>query len=240
MKTSKLIALAAFAAISMSASAQFANTSNRSTGTRSGSGAGISIENDCNSYSRVSLGYMGVNFTEKEDGSSYSDDDMALKGFTFGYTRGLSVSSTLPVFVEVGAQMNYATKNESESGVTDRTNLLALSVPVSLTYKLGFSNGMYIAPYAGIHFDLGLLCNEKMKAKSGGQSYSESINFYSSDDMGDETFKRFQMGYQVGGNLGYKQINFGIGYKGSFLPIYKEGDYKILTGGVVVTLGYNF
>lgn len=70
------------------------------------------------------------------------------------------------------------------------------------------------------------------------------MSYYSEDDMDDMdmdgSFNRFQMGYQVGVNLGYKSLNFGIGYKASFLPIYSEDEVKIQTGGIVATIGYNF
>lgn len=242
MKTSKFLALAAFAAFASTASAQFVNTNNTSSGIRGG-GAGISLENDCNSYSRFSVGYMGVNFKQNEDGFSYSDDDSNLKGLTVGYTRGISLSSSTPLFFELGGQLNYATKSDSysEYGESEslRLNFLALSVPVSLSYKLKFSNGLYIAPYAGIHFDLGLLLNAKYSAKSGSEKLSYTASYYNDDDV-DDTYNRFQMGYQVGANLGYKKINIGVGYKASFLPIYSEDDFKIQTGGPVITLGYNF
>lgn len=243
MKTSKFMALAAFAAFASTASAQFVNTNNTSSGIRGG-GAGISLENDCNSYSRFSVGYMGVNFKQSDDDSSYTNDDSNMKGLTVGYTRGISLSSSTPLFFEIGGQVNYATKSESESesglSISGRRNFLALSVPVNFTYKVSMSNGLYIAPYAGIHFDLGLLFNEKMTVKYKSEKESVTASYYDSDDMDGDTFNRFQMGYQVGANLGYKKFNIGVGYKASFLPIYSEDDFKIQTGGPVVTVGYNF
>lgn len=242
MKVTKFLVLAAFAAFAASASAQFARTSNSSSGLRGGGGS--LLENDCSDYNRVSFGFMNENFREIEDGVSYTDDDMQLKGFTAGITHGFSLSKAYPVFVELGGRLNFATRAESESedGVkwTDRLSHLALSVPVNLTYKLGFSNGFYVAPYAGIHFDLGLLFNEKESISGGGESLSNSMSLYSSDDMDDEPFKRFTMGYQVGGNIGYKNFNLGIGYKASFLPLYSEDDYKVQSNNFQVTLGYNF
>lgn len=242
MKTFKFMAMAAFAAFATTASAQFVNTNNSSSGTRGGSS--LSLEKDCNSYSRFSVGYMGVKLKETEDGSSYTDDDNNMSGLTVGWTRGISLSSNTPLFFEVGGQVNYATKSDSESmsgvSISERINFLALSVPVNFTYKVSMSNGLYIAPYAGIHFDLGLLFNDKATAKYKSEKESLSQSFYDSDDMDGDPFNRFQMGYQVGANLGYKKFNIGIGYKASFLPLYSEDDYKIQTGGPVITVGYNF
>lgn len=205
-----IILMAAFAAFATTASAQ-----------------GISIEKNCDNYGRVSLGYMGVNYHMK-----HVDFDNGLKGFTLGYTKGLNVVKNLPLFVEVSGQLNYATYSESEGKAKARENLLAVSVPVNATYKVSFTNGLYVAPYAGIHFDLGLLYNDKFTY----EGESETENLY----KGEDGANRFQMGYQAGVNLGYKMVNLGVGYKGSFLPIMGEGDYKVQTGGIVVTVGYNF
>lgn len=240
MKITKFIALVAFAAITTTASAQFANTSNSTSG-----GSGFGIENDCSSYSRINFGYIGINFKAEYDDVSVTDDSDNLKGFTVGYTKGINLTSACPLFLEAGGQLNYARWSESDSDdglkVSEAINFLSLSVPLNLTYKLSFSNGFYVAPYAGINFELGLLLNNTAKASYHGQSESKTQNMYSSDDMGDDsTFNRFQMGYQVGGNIGYKRFNLGLGYKGSFLPIFDHDGLSIQTGGPVITVGYNF
>lgn len=207
--------------------------------------ASAQIEKNCDSYSRVSFGFQGTNFTSIYDGNRVSFKDGNLKGFTAGYTKAINLTKAQPLFLEVGGNVNFGTWGKSESeedySYSLRQNYLGLSIPINLTYKLSFSNGIYVAPYAGIHFDLGLLYNMKETEKYDGKSESTTASMYSSDDMGkDGTYNRFQMGYQAGVNLGYKFFNFGIGYKGSILPIYSQDKYKIQNGGLVVTVGYNF
>lgn len=238
MKLSKIFALAALAAFAATANAQFANTSKSSS---RGSSSGIIVK-DCNSYSRLELGYLGTNFNIKTDWGEL-DDFYDLKGFTLGYARGISLSEEIPIFLEVGSQINYGTHSESEEdedeSIKVRTNLLTLAVPVTFVGKLSFSNGIYLAPYLGIHFDVNLLFNDKTKysysyrGDSGSETETESY-------FEEDGWKRFQMGFQSGLNVGYKKFNLGIGYRGNFMPIYKEGGIKIKTGGLVVALGYNF
>lgn len=117
-----------------------------------------------------------------------------------------------------------------------RTNMLTISVPVSISYKLSFNNGVYLAPYAGVHFNLHMLANSKTTVD--GKSSGKTLSMFDKKDMGskDATWNRFQMGYQVGANIGYNAFNFGVGYSGEFSEISK----KVSTGGVVVNLGYNF
>lgn len=252
MKLSKIFALAALAAFAATANAQFANTSKSSS---RGSSSGIIVK-DCNSYSRLELGYLGTNFRTKYSDNyfdylfeDYDEDDCDnlfddLKGFTVGYTRGISLSPKIPIFLEVGPQVNFGTYKETEADdelekLTHRYNLLTLAVPVTFTGKLSFNNGCYIAPYLGIHFDVNLLYNVKDKysysyrGDSGSETDTENL-------FEEDSYKRFQMGFQSGVNFGYKKINLGIGYRGNFMPIYKEGGIKIKTGGLVVALGYNF
>lgn len=246
MRFTKILMLVAFAASTTLASAQFANTS-KSSSSRSSNGTGFTLNKDLPSYNRLSFGYSGVNFNVSYNGKADDEESHTLKGLTISYVRGIKLTSSQPLFLEVGGELNFGTYKESEDEdyddfeYTRRENRLALSVPVSLTYKLGFSNGIYIAPYAGIHMDLGLIHKAKDTYSDEDESETDTWNFYSSKDMGKgETLKRFQMGYQVGANIGYKQFNFGVGYKGEFTPIYSHQKYKITTGGPVVTIGYNF
>lgn len=246
MKLSKFFTLAALAAFAATANAQFANTS-KSFSRSSGSGI---IVRDCDSYSRLEVGYLGTNFNLKTAWGDFKTDcgDLYdfydLKGFTLGYARGISLSKEIPVFLEVGSQINYGTHNESEEeneyvSIKVRTNLLTLAVPVTFVGKLSFSNGIYLAPYLGIHFDVNLLFNDKTKYSYSyrGDSGSETdTDSYFEEDG----YKRFQMGFQSGLNVGYKKFNLGVGYRGNFMPIYKEEGHKMKTGGPVVTLGYNF
>lgn len=190
---------------------------------------------DCEGYNRVSFSYASLSMTSKI--SSFSTTE-TMPGFKFGWLKGISVSQELPFFVEAGLDFSYNTKSEKVQGIKMSSSTAAIAIPVNATYKLAFKNGLYLAPYFGLHFKVNVLGKEKMSY--GGESASSS--WFSKDDMDDETYNRFQMGWQSGLNLGYKMINLNIGYMGDFMPLYKEkeSDMKIKTGGFVVGVGFNF
>jgi len=52
----------------------------------------------------------------------------------------------------------------------------------------------------------------------------------------DYTWKRFQMGWQVGVGLNYNSLYIGVGYTKDFIELCK----KTKMGYASITLGYNF
>lgn len=74
----------------------------------------------------------------------------------------------------------------------------------------------------------------------GGQSKTirSSMNMFDKDDVGGEknTWKRFQMGWQIGVGLDYNKLHVGLGYTKDFMELSK----KLKTSSVLVSLGYNF
>lgn len=221
-------------------------------------------------YNRLSFG-LSTNKWKVSDKELFDFEDfggkesLTLKGLDLNYLHGISLTQRIPLFLEVGGRLTFDTykheETEREKGYykevyKDRLNLLALSVPVNVTYKYAFSNGMYIAPFAGIHFRLNLLANDKWDYEQNfegsyadrydDESESGTVSFFKADDEDDEayfdededTFKRFQFGGQIGVNLGYKAFNLGFAYYFD-TPLYNN-DFKIKNGGISLTVGYNF
>lgn len=107
MRTIKFMLAACLLAAATTASAQFANGSASS---KKGSSATV-VNTD--SYGRFYVSYNPL--TIKPD---YSDaKNMTLSGVTVGFTKGISVSKSLPLFVEVGARFNFAFKSEDGYGM---------------------------------------------------------------------------------------------------------------------------
>lgn len=98
MKTIKTLLAVCLLATATTVSAQSAN----GTSTAVGSG----------SYSRFYVSYNPLTLKPDYNGAK----NTTLTGFTFGYTKGFSVSKSLPLFVEVGARLNYAFKKENGEG----------------------------------------------------------------------------------------------------------------------------
>lgn len=260
MKTFKFIALSAMAVCALSANAQFANTGKSSKG--GSSKAGSVLVNDCESYNRFYIGYSALkpHVASNVKGAttlveSANDDLKSLGGFKLGYLKGVSLSENLPLFLEVGAEFALNTKTNcmaleycSDSFYDDfRSTSVAIDVPFSLAYKLGFSNGFYVEPYAGIRARVNVL-GKTVYTGSNSNIDSEGLNWYDdgTSQMGkDDAYRRFQFGGQFGVNLGYKAINLNIGYD-MYSPIWKS-DYsgtdsytKYNTRNFNIGLGYNF
>ena len=226
----------------------------------------VKVESENRGYNRLSFGLATdkLKSDEKvfEDAKGKDSKTLGLKGIDLTYLHGIPVSKKLPMFVEVGGRFTFTTNKDSDKGSYDgykyeesvRSNLMSLSVPVNFTYKHTFSNGLYLAPYVGIHFRLNLIAQEKWETEYDGESEDGTANYFKADDYDDDaafgdnedTWKRFQFGGQVGLNIGYKALNLGIGYYFAS-PIYKyeddyssKYDFKIKTGSLALTLGFNF
>lgn len=212
MKTVKLFLTVCLLAAVTSASAQFAN----------GGGSKSSNFKNTDSYNRVWFGYQPMSMTYSYSGYSSSE---SLSAIAFGYTRGISVMETQPLFVEVGGNLGYGFKSINNASL----NLVAVQVPVNLTYKFSFGNGDFsLAPYFGLNFRINLLGS----ISEGG----ESINIFDKDIMGNDAYKRFQMGWQIGVGLNYKRFYFGAGYGTDFMEICENT--KI--GTATIAVGINF
>ena len=196
-------------------------------------------------------------------GKCLTQRKIRMKGFDVNYLHGFSLTQKIPLYLEVGGRLTFDTykwdKYREYYGSwfkeKDRFNILSLSVPINVSYKYTFNNGLYIAPFAGIHFRLNLLGQWKYETvNSDGHSHDGTINLFKADDYDDDAFceededpcKRFQFGGQLGVNFGYKAWNMGLAY---YLdtPFYKydevsnsKEDFKYKASGIALTVGYNF
>lgn len=211
MKNLKVLFAAAFIAISAPAFAQFANSGNSSSAA------------DTEDYNRVGVTYNNWNMSPKGgDGTGFS-------GFAVDYIHGFSVSSDLPLFIETGLKFTMGFHSEDIEGYDDdysaKMTYGNLSVPVNVAYKFALNDEMSIVPYTGINFKLNLIGKTKVE--------DESVSWY--DEEGGD-LKRFQMGWQIGAGLNYKQFYVGLGYEIDFIKIAD----KVNTSNFYVGVGYNF
>lgn len=200
---------------------------------------------DTNNYNRISLGFsMFVSKIEvNSDLNTYR-----FHGGELDYVRGINLTKKAPVFLEVGGRVTYdmykTIKSEVESQeISLSRSFLALSVPVSFTYKATFGNGFYLAPYLGPHLRVNILGQDKLayKIQQNGVDEVDVEEKYGlfDNDATDPTFKHIQFGAQGGLNLGYKRVNIGVGYYFDS-PIYKLENKSMLMHGLSASVGINF
>ena len=208
--------------IALAANAQIVSSRSRSITTE---------QQEFPNYNRIYVAYTPMGFF----GDYKPDGWDTAPGLTLGWTGGWSISKTVPLYVEGGLNIKWNHMSEKDDYYNEKVtgNFLCLNLPVNITYKINIPqvDGLSIAPYAGVHLTGNLLGKEKI-----WDSYS--VNLFNKDDMegSDNTANRIQFGWQAGVGFNYKFLYLGVGYSSEFTN-YME---KVRTGGLVVSLGYNF
>ena len=150
---------------------------------------------------------------------------------TFGYGHAFGLSDNVPVYVEPGAALQYFF--DSENGV--KFQMLSLKIPVNLIYTWKVSDNVCIDPYFGLFMRANLMAKDKFD-KSWG-SPTSSVNLFSKDDMGDDTWNRVQAGLQVGVRVRlYNVCTLGFGFSQDFNTISESTHMHSFD----FTLGLNF
>lgn len=141
MKTLKVIMLAGALATAATASAQFANSSSKSASTGDNSG-----------YNRIALSFNNTHFGYNKQAGG-SDYNFSLNGVGLDYIHGFSVSSSLPMFVETGLNLNFGFGSEDgdkidfiDGWVQEKQSrqFINLQVPVNFAYRFTITDGVYV------------------------------------------------------------------------------------------------
>lgn len=234
MKKIKLLVAAALLAVGTTASAQFSNSRARSARNVSTKG-----------WSTFYVQYNPI----KAKIDVKDADDMSFNGFSVGYNKAFSVSKSIPLFVEAGIGLQYASYKDDvlygydadtyeEVEAERKITMFAAKVPVSLMYQWNIpSSKVALIPFLGIT----MRYNFSAKGNNSNDDYDvdEDFDLFDKDDMGDDdaTWNRFQLGWQIGVNA---RINssflLGVSYGTDFSEIAEKT--KIQTTSV--TLGYCF
>ena len=187
-------------------------------------------------YNRIYIGYTPIMAT---------DDDMwddTFHGLNVGYTKGLSLNGNVPLYLEVGANVQFNMYSEEEYDYAHDLTMtfLQAQIPVNVTYlfPLGDS-GITLAPYAGLSAKFNILGKQKLENPDNGNSHE--VDFFSKDDLVDDTAKRFQVGMQLGANITFgENWNLGIGYQRDLTSFMEADSHKLMFHGIVATVGFNF
>lgn len=219
MKTIKFLAVAVAMMASVPAMAQFAG----------GGSSSSSSTGDNENYQRIQVGYDAL----LQKGSS-------AHGVAAGYTYGLNLSSDLPLYLEFGGRLNFNTAN--------KTNIMAISVPVNVAYKFNVTDGIAITPYTGINFRINLLATNDGHSMFGsdsddpeGRSLSRSNDDPDDedwDDYYDMSARRFQMGWQIGAGVNFGKWYAGLEYGLDFIKFQKSANNT--ASRLNVSVGYTF
>lgn len=166
-------------------------------------------------YDRISANYTSL---------TYGDGDAVeptFPGIELAWDHGYNLANKkMPLYLEVGLHAQYNSADVQTRYDDETFKHIEVSIPLSVTYKFSW-NGVYAAPFAGINLKSAFV-----------------------DDVADymEDQKYFQVGYQLGLNIGYKALNVQIGYKGDIMPVSGDAEYsngELKTSAFFIGLGIN-
>ena len=259
----KFLALVAAMMISTTSFAQFSQSKSSSNSSNEIAKGWNSLYVQYNSigtsYSLSSFDY-GDEYQKAIDNSGLSDK---LNAFSIGYNRAINLTPSTPLYLEVGAALQYAfysdeaTEKDRYEEVTLKytANMLTAKVPVSLLYHIDIPNSDFaIEPFVGIDFKYNILGSVKQKLTEIEEHDNVGGSGYYDDDVYEETTKinnifdkkkcdghqanRFQAGWHVGANFVYKKAFIGISYGQDFSKFHDDIDLKFNT--LSATLGCRF
>lgn len=247
----KFLALVAAMMISTTSFAQFAQFSQSKSSSNSSNEISkgwnslyVQYNSIGTSYSLSSFDY-GDEYQKAIDNSGLSEK---LNAFSIGYNRAINLTPSTPLYLEVGAALQYAFYSDDYSD--DYSNyyykftgsMLTAKVPVSLLYHVAIPNSDFaIEPFAGIDFKYNIIGTAKAKSENtyNNKTYEEKIdNIFDKKDCDGHQANRFQAGWHVGANFVYKKAFIGISYGQDFSKFHDDIDLKFNT--LSATLGCRF
>lgn len=135
-------------------------------------------------------------------------------GLMAGFSMGNRVSSSVPVYADYGVDIHYAWREVEKV----KNNFLSAVIPVNIAYKFDVNDSpLSFYPYAGFAAGLNILANVK--------DQGETANLFDSDG-GDDHWKRFQLGVQVGIKIIIND-RFTVGYE--YRPFITEAAESLKT-----------
>lgn len=241
------LALVAAMMISTTSFAQFSQSKNFSNSSNEISKGWNSLYVQYNSigtsYSLSSFDY-GDEYQKAIDKYGLSEN---LNAFTIGYNRAINLTPSAPLYLEIGAALQYAFySDEVDEEVTLKYtgNMLTAKVPVSLLYHVAIPNSDFaIEPFAGIDFKYNIIGTAKREVtyKYYGETKKDEDkldNIFDKKDCDGHQANRFQAGWHVGANFVYKKAFIGISYGQDFSKFHDDIDLKFNT--LSATLGCRF
>lgn len=243
----KILLVAAAAAIAVSANAQFTSggaTAEPAQGNygsladqmRKGNSQSFNYNEPAEYKGRFNLGYnMWSTMPDEGDGVSYN-------GFYLEWLAAISCSQSIPLYFDFGINFNYDYYSDEDKFIKS-SNLFQLAIPLQVEYRLPVGNSFHISPYLGLVARINIFGDGKHKVANvnnrGKVTYTEkSVNYFDKDDMGgsDFTWKRFQLGWNIGVNLDIKKFTIGLSYGTDFMEISK----KCKSSTFKVGIGFNY
>lgn len=198
------------------------------------SGAQVSSRNDTETWGALWLEWNPSSFRpDKGDSESFT-------GFSLGFSHSISLSPAIPLFLEPGIGIQYSFKSIKDEDEDDyyynddeenhKFRMLSAKIPVNVEYVWQIpGSSIAIIPYTGLNFRINIFAKEYYD--------DDDVDLFNKDDTEDDTWKRFQVGWQIGSKVRFgKNFMLGVGYGTDFSEIAK----KIKIGTGTISVAYTF
>ena len=218
--------------MSVSASAQFMQSNG-------GSKAKASVEDVFNT---VDLTYSPVTMKATMGGNSSTSD---LNGISLNWSQARLMTDQLPIYLQYGAGAQFSWYTDSisydDSNVKTTTTFLTVKVPVNVLYNFAIPNtNLSVMPYLGLNAQVHVLGQSNTSREYEGETQTYKTNLFSKDDMVEDPYNRFVLGWQIGAMVSFDKYFVGIGYNGPVTNLYEYDDAKIQNSQVIISLGIMF
>lgn len=204
-------------------------------GCASGSAQEQTTAPDTDAYSRLSVSLVGMQpvYTGYH---ATSLSTHSLYGLGVGYVLGINVTGhSLPLFLEVGPELVFARRTDDIdiwdgdqliSAYTLSTQMLTLSTPIDLAYHLRLTDGLVLAPAAGLTAKAHLLASTTEDGVS--------VNLFNTDAH------RFQLGCNVACGLYLGRFYVGLSYAADLTSFQSAGPMEESYRCLDLTAGLRF
>ena len=223
-------AVAAFMLMSVSASAQFVQSKGGSK-----AAASATVEDVFNTFD---VTYSPVTAKVSYKNESQTED---MNGVSLNWSQARVLTNQLPIYIQYGAGLQYTWMTDGEGDYKTMDHFLTVKVPVNILYNFVIPNtAVSIMPYVGLNAQVHALGQSKITYDYDGEKEVVTSSYFSKDDMGEDVWNRFVLGWQIGGMVAFNRYFVGVGYNGPVTNLYKEGEVKVNHSQVNISLGIKF
>lgn len=184
---------------------------------------------DTDNYTRLQASFV----TNKL--SNAGDPGIEPKGFALGITQGYSVSDQLPIFLEIGANLQWSHSAKDLISAPGKTvdykfTYMNVAIPVNGVYKYTLNDKVAFSGYAGLNFKVNFMglqkSNEAIFFDADKNEFSKKLNLLSKDAMGGRDYRAniFQLGGQIGLGVHLSDIYIGWQYQNDFMKFLETND----------------
>ena len=189
---------------------------------------------------------LGINLSVLNSGDV--DYDMNVRpGISLGAVYGMQLANSTPIWLEGGlfySENGGEQKNPANAEVEKITCRLAyLEVPVVLKYSLDVADDLYVQPFLGGFFALGVGGKTKIYTRDHDKRVSESsfdrinVNSIKTSYAG---LNRLDAGLRLGCGIEYQMVYAEMGFDFGLANIGKDEFQSVRTQTLFFNIGVNF